>query len=127
MSNRRGHHWLTRATSVAVTALYLVAVSRTMIPGLCATQNAIEERAATCCVSALGGCDTETDRVANTVEHIECGFCHMAKAPNTPTPYGVEFDAPEAIADHTPEAVERIAALDIDGISAPRAPPLSLA
>lgn len=116
-----------RATAFAVTLMYLLATSRALIPGLCATQTAIEERAVSCCTIALGGCESSEPGIAATVEMNDCAFCHLAKAPNTLVAYANTVDAPEAIDTATDDAIEHVASVDLNALSAPRAPPLPLA
>ena len=62
-------------------AFYALAVCRGLIPGLCATQNALDARlhqaADGCCPSAVSPAGAYDALVADTDPHPDCAFCSL--------------------------------------------------
>jgi hypothetical protein len=73
-----------RAAVVPVLLFYGLASARALVPGLCATQSALDEHqaesAATCCSLDAKPSDANGEpAVAQHSEHAECAFCSLSK------------------------------------------------
>jgi len=120
---------LIRVTGIALIALLSLASSRSLIPGLCATQAALNEdggKSAVCCDHSPHQ-TTDGSPSINAESDVACAFCNLATTLVTAVS-GIVFDSINA---HEPVghmlADSKYLPNAIDRTHAGRAPPMSIA
>lgn len=74
-----------RAFAAILAGYTLLASGRALVPGLCATQAAVESRLASCCAGPSAGAEGRPSLVEPQPERPACAFCNLAKGAAEPT------------------------------------------
>jgi len=136
---RRASSRFMRANALFLVAFHALAVSRSLIPGLCATQTAFADRDAcrivvtedtverVCCPGTEKTPDTVQADAPEGIAYTGCGFCSLVCTAATPGASPALAWSPAQTDRPSPLVIDRIPQAEGWNPASPRAPPAQIA
>lgn len=129
LKKRNSCRFTLRSAVVPVLLFYGLASARALVPGLCATQSALDDqhdpKSKTCCVMPKQSTseDGEPTAVEQHEETVRCGFCALSKALVQPLVHCLYEQRMRALMLNHAVEIEPLHLPDVWRPAAPRDPP----